>query len=182
MWDFPFGERSNRMRRTERFPIEGSNSLWQLYQIRPFWRVFKNTLVVELTRFTPFFSLKNWLYRKGLGMKVGEQTAVAFKVTMDILYPEKIQIGCNSIIGFNTTVLTHEYLVEEYRLGEVKIGDHVMIGANTTILPGVSIGDHAVIGAGSLVNKDVPSHTFAAGNPIQMIRKRSGNVYDQKEK
>jgi acetyltransferase-like isoleucine patch superfamily enzyme len=88
----------------------------------------------------------------------------------DLLYPEKIKIGKNTIIGYNTTILTHEYLIDEYRIGEVLIGDNVMIGANTTILPGVSIGDGAVVGAGSIVSKDVAAHSFVAGNPMQVIR------------
>jgi acetyltransferase-like isoleucine patch superfamily enzyme len=65
-------------------------------------------------------------------------------------------------------------------LGEVKIGDHVMIGANTTVLPGVTIGDHAVIGAGSVVTKDVPPHAFAAGNPIRVIRVNEERQRDMK--
>lgn len=158
------------MRKTERFPVYGSNSLWQLYRTVSFWKVFKNTLVILIARYTPILPMKNWLYRTFLGMEVGEQTAVAFMVMMDILFPERIRIGKNTIIGYNTTILTHEYLISEYRLGDVHIGDHVMIGANTTILPGVTIGDHAVIGAGSVVTKDVPPYTFAAGNPIRFIR------------
>jgi acetyltransferase-like isoleucine patch superfamily enzyme len=158
------------MRKTERYPVQGANSLWQVYQTVSFWKVLKNTFVIVIARYIPFMGLKNWLYRTFLRMEVGEKTAVAFMVMMDILYPEKIRIGRNSIIGYNSTILTHEYLIDEYRLGEVKIGDHVMIGANTTVLPGVTIGDHAVIGAGSVVTKDVPPHAFAAGNPIRVIR------------
>jgi acetyltransferase-like isoleucine patch superfamily enzyme len=160
------------LRKTERYSIEGANSLWQIYKTISFWRVLKNTLTIEFARFVPFLKLKNWLYRNVLGMKIGDQTAIAYKVVFDLLYPEKIHIGRNTLIGYNTTILTHEYLTEEYRLGEVHIGDHVMIGANTTILPGVTIGDHAVIGAGSVVTKDIPPHTFAAGNPIRIIKER----------
>ncbi|MBA4543011.1 MULTISPECIES: DapH/DapD/GlmU-related protein [Thermoactinomyces] len=158
------------MRKTERYPVKGANSLWQVYRTVSFWKVFKNTLVIVIARYIPFMWLKNWLYRTFLRMEVGEKTAVAFMVMMDILYPEKIRIGRNSIIGYNSTILTHEYLIDEYRLGEVTIGNHVMIGANTTILPGVTIGDHAVIGAGSVVTRDVPPRAFAAGNPIRLIR------------
>jgi acetyltransferase-like isoleucine patch superfamily enzyme len=160
------------MRKTKCYPVQGSNSLWQLYKTISFWKVFKNTLVILITRYIPFFGVKNWFYRTFLRMQIGDQTAIAFMVMMDLLYPEKITIGKNTVIGYNTTILTHEYLVTEYRLGEVKIGDHVMIGANTTILPGVTIGDYAVIGAGSVVTRDVPPHAFVAGNPIRVIRER----------
>src|SRR2546428_3976940 len=109
-----------------------------------------------------------------LGMKVGDHAAFALMVMVDVFFPEKISVGPNTVIGYNTTILTHEYLIREYRLGEVKIGANVMIGANTTILPGVTIGDHATIGAGSVVHKDVAAGSFVAGNPLQVIRSGSG--------
>jgi len=102
-------------------------------------------------------------------MKVGDQTAFALMVMLDIMFPEKISVGRNTVIGYNTTILAHEYLIEEYRLGEVIIGDEVMIGANCTILPGVVIGDRAVVSAGTLVNKDVPEGSFVGGNPMRII-------------
>ncbi|WP_044641261.1 acyltransferase [Risungbinella massiliensis] len=160
------------MRRTERYQVNGSNSLWQLYQTVSFWKVLRNVLVAWIARYVPVFSWKNALYRQFLGMEIGEKTAFAFYVMVDLLFPEKIRVGKNSIIGYNTTILTHEYLIDEYRVGEVVIGDEVMIGANTTILPGIRIGDRAVIGAGSVVTKDVPAGAFVAGNPIQVIQQR----------
>lgn len=113
--------------------------------------------------------MKNWLYRTFLRMKVGKQTSFALMVMPDIMFPEKISVGTNTIIGYNTTILAHEYLIQEYRIGKVLIGDEVMIGANTTILPGVEIGDGAVVSAGTLVHKDVPAGAFVGGNPMRII-------------
>ncbi len=160
------------MRRTERYPVEGSNSLWQVYKTVSFWKVLKNTIVIIIARYTPFMRLKNWLYRTFLKMKIGEETAFGFMVMVDIMFPERITVGKNSIIGYNTTILAHEYLIKEYRLGDVKIGDNVMIGANTTILPGVEIGDGATVSAGTLVNRDVPPGSFVGGNPMRIIREK----------
>ncbi|PLT32555.1 DapH/DapD/GlmU-related protein [Bacillus sp. V5-8f] len=157
------------MRRTERHFVEGENSLWHVYKTVPFWKVVKNFIVIQLARYTPFLSVKNWMYRTFLGMKVGEQTSFALMVMLDIMFPEKISVGKNTVIGYNTTILAHEYLIKEYRLGEVHIGNEVMIGANSTILPGVIIGNGAIVSAGTLVNKDVPEGAFVGGNPMQVI-------------
>lgn len=157
------------MRRTERFPVKGGNSLWHVYKTVPFLKVVKNFVVIQLARYTPFLGMKNWLYRTFLRMKVGEQTSFALMVMLDIMFPEKISVGRNTVIGYNTTILAHEYLIKEYRLGNVEIGSEVMIGANTTILPGVSIGDGAIVSAGTLVHKDVPPGCFVGGNPMRMI-------------
>lgn len=157
------------MRKTTRFPVEGANSLWHVYKTVPFWKVVKNFIVIELARYTPFLGVKNWLYRTFLRMKVGDQTSFALMVMLDVMFPEKISVGRNTVIGYNTTILAHEYLIQEYRLGEIIIGDEVMIGANSTILPGVTIGDGAIVSAGTLVHKDVPPGAFVGGNPMKVI-------------
>ncbi|WIG46415.1 heptaprenylglyceryl phosphate O-acetyltransferase [Bacillus halotolerans] len=160
------------MRKTDRHPVSGANSLWHVYQTVPFLKVVKNFIVIQIARYTPFIGMKNWLYRTFLRMKVGKQTSFALMVMPDIMFPEKISVGTNSIIGYNTTILAHEYLIQEYRIGKVLIGDEVMIGANTTILPGVEIGDGAVVSAGTLVHKDVPAGAFVGGNPMKIIYTR----------
>ena len=53
----------------------------------------------------------------------------------------------------------------------IHVGNDVWIGAGVSVLPGVTIGDGAVIGAGSVVNKDIPPHTLAVGNPCRVIRR-----------
>ncbi|WP_312468785.1 acyltransferase [Neobacillus sp.] len=157
------------MRDTTRYPVEGANSLWHVYKTVPFWKVVKNFIVIQLGRYTPFLGMKNWLYRVFLGLKIGEQTSFALMVMLDVMFPEKISVGRNTVIGYNTTILAHEYLIKEYRLGPVSIGSEVMIGANSTILPGVTIGDGAIVSAGTLVHKDVPAGAFVGGNPMRVI-------------
>lgn len=158
------------MRRTERYPIEGPNTLWQMYRTISRWKVYKNFVVIQLARYCPSIRLKRWMYRRLLKMDVGEHTAFALMAMVDLFYPENIRVGSNTIIGYNTTILTHEYLIDEYRIGEVEIGSNVMIGANSTVLPGVRIGDGAIVGAGSVVHKDVEAGTFVAGNPLTVIK------------
>ncbi|MFF2287649.1 acyltransferase [Peribacillus butanolivorans] len=157
------------MRRTTRYPVEGANSLWHVYKTVPFWKVVKNFVVIQLARYTPFLGMKNWLYRTFLHMKVGKHTSFALMVMPDVMFPEKISVGKNTVIGYNTTILAHEYLINEYRLGEVVIGDEVLIGANSTILPGLTIGSGSIVSAGTLVHKDVPEGVFVGGNPMKII-------------
>ncbi|KGP91358.1 acetyltransferase [Pontibacillus chungwhensis BH030062] len=162
------------MRNTERHRVKEANSLWHVYKTVPFWKVVKNFVVIQLARYTPFLPVKNWLYRTFLRMDVGDQAAFALMVMLDVMFPERISVGRNTVIGYNTTILAHEYLIKEYRLGDVNIGSNVMIGANSTILPGITIGDDAIISAGTLVHKDVPPGCFVGGNPMRVI-------YDQEE-
>jgi len=102
-------------------------------------------------------------------MKVGRNTCIGLSVTFDIFFPELIEIGENCVIGYNATVLAHEFLIKEYRTGRVKIGNNVMAGANTTILAGVTIGDNATISAMSLVNRDVEKNSFVGGVPSRKL-------------
>lgn len=58
----------------------------------------------------------------------------------------------------------------EYAL-PITVGDNVWIGGMVCVLPGVTIGSGAVIGAGSVVVRDIPENSVAAGNPCKVIRK-----------
>ncbi|MBD8016387.1 acyltransferase [Microbacterium sp. APC 3898] len=157
------------MRNTQRHFVDGPNSLWHIYKTVPFWKVAKNFMVIQTARYTPFLPMKNWMYKTFLKMKIGEHSSFALMVMPDVMFPERITVGKNSVIGYNTTILAHEYLIDEYRLGDVVIGDRVMIGANTTILPGITIGNGAIVSAATLVHKDVPAGAFVGGNPMNII-------------
>lgn len=135
-----------------------------------FWRIVRNFIVIVLARYVPWLGVKNAMYRS-LGMKIGRGVAFGLMAMPDVFFPELITVGDNSLIGYNTTILTHEFLIEEWRTGPVEIGRNVMIGANCTILAGITIGDGAVVGAHSLVNKDVPAGCMVAGVPARLIRK-----------
>jgi acetyltransferase-like isoleucine patch superfamily enzyme len=149
--------------------VEGPNALWQVYRTVSRVKAVRNFIFIQLARYCPILPVKNWIYRRVLGMKVGRHTAFALMVMVDVFFPERISVGDNSIIGYNSTLLTHEYLIKEYRLGDIRIGSNVMIGANVTILPGVTIGDGAVIAAGAVVHKDVAPGARVGGNPLREL-------------
>ncbi|GAB3957805.1 DapH/DapD/GlmU-related protein [Micromonospora vulcania] len=54
--------------------------------------------------------------------------------------------------------------------GRIRVGDDVHLGVRTTILAGVTIGNRCVIGAGSVVTRDIPDDSVAAGVPARVIR------------
>jgi acetyltransferase-like isoleucine patch superfamily enzyme len=152
--------------------VANINPLWTMYRHVSKFKVLKQTIVIEICRYLPSLKLKRWMYRHLLKMTVGEHTAFAYKVVPDIMYPEYIHIGQNSIVGYNTVLLTHEFLVDEFRTGKIYIGDNTMIGANVTVLPGVTIGSNVKVGAGCIVTKDIPNNALAYGNPLQIVNQR----------
>lgn len=159
------------MRRLTSVTFEDNrNSMQHVFETVPLWRIVKNFAIIQFGRFTPFLGLKRALYSKLLGMRLGRDVSLGLMVMPDIVKPELISIGDNSIIGYNTTILTHEYLIEEFRFGPVTVGRNVLVGANCTILAGVSIGDQAVVAAGTVVNQDVPAATMVGGNPMRVLR------------
>lgn len=86
---------------------------------------------------------------------------------------DKIEIGDGCFIGRDVIIRSydaHQILKEGYQVSApIKIGNKVWIGQRAIILKGVTIGDGAIIAAGSVVTKDVPSHSIVAGVPARVI-------------
>ena len=160
----------HRRERLQIFPVLGAeNTLSSWYRRANPIRVIWNFIWIYLAKYTPSLTFKRLLLRL-TGMSLGKGVTPALAAEFDIYYPEKIKIGDNSIIGYNSIVLTHEYIVGEWREGPVRIGNNVTIGANVTILPGVVIGDGATVSAMSLVNKDIPPGEFWGGVPARKLK------------
>jgi len=67
---------------------------------------------------------------------------------------------------------THYYVsggVDNLIKGDVNIGSNTVIGSMSMVLPGVRVGKHCVIGANSVVTKDIPDYSIAAGTPAKII-------------
>jgi hypothetical protein len=160
---------ASRHDRLEHHPTPGDgNSLSGWTRIRSPWRVALNYAVIVVARHSPSLRLKNWLFRR-LGMTVGRGAVWALESTPDVFWPERVSVGEDAIIGYDVTVLCHEFLQDEYRTGDVVIGDRAMIGAGTVVLPGVRIGDDASVGANSVIARDVPEGASVAGVPATPI-------------
>jgi acetyltransferase-like isoleucine patch superfamily enzyme len=167
----PLGSSAARKARLQIAASPGPhNALWYFPRVTGgHWRVARNAVVIQLARYTPSLALKNALYRM-LGMRVAPHAAVGLMVMFDIFFPQDVTLGENCVIGYNSTVLCHEFTRREWRRGRVVIGRDATIGANSTILPGVVVGAGAVVSAMSLVNRDVPPGAFVGGVPIRVLR------------
>jgi acetyltransferase-like isoleucine patch superfamily enzyme len=120
------------------------------------------------------------LFQDGVYMRAGNQGYItihdraALNSFSKLFGHGGIEIGEEAQIGPGTVITTtdHDYydenLTTEFK--KVTIGRRVWIGANVTILPGVTIGEYSVIGAGAVVNKDIPPRSVAVGVPARVIK------------
>lgn len=100
------------------------------------------------------------------GLKVGKNLNMQSSCIIDNSHCWLIEIGDNVTLAPRVHILAHDAstkLALGYtKIGRVKIGNNVFIGANTTILPNVKIGNNVIIGANSLVSKDIPDNKVVA--------------------
>ena len=129
--------------------------------------------------------IRPYLWKK-MGCKVGKNVFIGYGVWLDFNYAHLIEIGDNVHITNMCLLLCHQRDIDQYVVGDdsstlpykkdkIIIEDGVMIGMNTTIMPGVRIGKGSIIGAKSLVVEDIPSWVIAAGNPAKIIKSIEDN-------
>lgn len=119
---------------------------------------------------------------KKKGLKVGKNCDFVSPGPNFGSEPYLIEIGDNTTVSFDVAFLTHDGGTRVLRnlatnnkekqtviYGKIKIGNNCFIGCRSTILPGVTIGDNTIIGAGSVVNRDIPENSVAAGVPCRVI-------------
>jgi acetyltransferase-like isoleucine patch superfamily enzyme len=119
-------------------------------------------------------------YLRSKGIKIGNGCYMFDPKTVQIDYsrPTLLEIGNNVRLNYGLTILTHDYasyvFINHYNEfipshKRIKIGNNIWFGRNCTILKGVTIGDNCIIGYGSVVMKDIPANSVAAGSPAKVI-------------
>jgi hypothetical protein len=92
--------------------------------------------------------------------------------TVNLLDPHFVEAGRGVELGFNCTIIAHHFDNRGLYIRRVVIGDHAVIGGESTVMAGVEIGHHAVIGNRSVVrpNTKIGPHEFWAGTPAVKVR------------
>ncbi|WP_088892278.1 acyltransferase [Leptolyngbya ohadii] len=114
-------------------------------------------------------------------IQIGENTYINRNTFIDASL--SIVIGKECAIGPGCYITDHDHgidpglspLAQPLVSKQTQIGDRSWIGANVTVLKGVTIGADAVIGAGSVVTKDIPERAIAVGSPAKVIRYRQAD-------
>lgn len=144
-------------------------------------RILKNVIDSIYRRIVVYLGINNYvayLRRKGIIIGDNFQAFNLDTINIDMSRPSLISIGDNVSVNRNFTILTHDFVsgifIKCYSnvlpsTGHVHIGNNVGTGQNVTILKGVTIGDNVFIGANSLVTKDIPSNSIAAGSPCKVV-------------
>lgn len=83
----------------------------------------------------------------------------------------KVMIGNHCVLTHGCVILSHDHAsarLGKQSEGQTTIGNHVFIGVNAVVLPGITIGDHAIVGAGAVITKNIPPNAIAVGNPAKI--------------
>ncbi len=122
----------------------------------------------------------NFACEFGKNIYIGNDVYINFGAVL--LDCSRITIGNNVLIGPNVGMYSANHSIDpEERAqgaligGRITIEDKVWIAGDVKIMPGVTIGEGAVIGCGSIVTRDIPPRTVAAGNPCRVIRQITDN-------
>ncbi len=130
---------------------EGVHSLGSLEMLK--WMMASALYIAVRFIFLDFMLLTPFcaLYYKLMGAKLGKNVQINSRGVGDI---SLLEIGDNSVIGGNATVICHSFEKKGLHIEKVRIGKNVIVGLNSIILPGVEIGDNAVIAAAAVVPKN----------------------------
>jgi acetyltransferase-like isoleucine patch superfamily enzyme len=121
-----------------------------------------NVLIREGTRIGNNVSIGSYSIVEG-DSTIGDDVNIQSLVYL----PLRVTIGDGVFIGPNA-VFTNDKYPPSKNLCSLIIKDHAAIGANSTLLPGITIGEGSLVAAGAVVTKDVPDYKMAIGCPAKI--------------
>lgn len=119
---------------------------------------------------TPYLALYRFFFEWALGIKIPYQVKAGSGLR--VYHGYALVINKDTVFGENCT-LRHSTTIGnkgEFDRPCPVIGDNVNIGAHVCILGEIEIGDNVIIGAGSMVTKSIPSNCVVVGNPARIIK------------
>ena len=134
---------------------------------------FKNILkrFVPPSRTSPERETMKYCYDHGFTSGKNFQYNSGYPI--DANWPWLISVGDDVTLASNVRILAHDASTAKTgvrtKVGIVRIGNNVFIGADSIVLCNTRIGDNVIIGAGSVVTHDIPSNSVYAGNPAKFI-------------
>jgi len=146
------------------------NAAMKWFKLRNPIKILFNSFWISILKCFPPSEIKNSLYRSLLGVKIGKDVAISPDVILDPFFPELIEIGDGTLIGWGTRIFTHEFHLDNVLIDEIKIGKKVLIGGFSVIRPGIKIGDKSIVQSNSYVNKSVKKYDVVGGIPIKSIK------------
>lgn len=110
------------------------------------------------------------------GLRLGRNVTIEYTASIDDDFAHLIEIGDNCSISNQVRILAHDATTFKFtgghtRLGKVVLKENCFIGEKTIILPGVTLGPNVLVAAGSVVNRDIPPNSCAAGVPARVYAK-----------
>ena len=118
------------------------------------------------------------LYRRGLpGLSVGRECFLGDECLLDlaeaIVLEDQVTLAERVLILTHTNVGYADHPLQAHfpaQAAPVTLRRGCFLGANVTVLPGVTVGERAFVAAGSVVTADVPASTLVAGVPARVVR------------
>lgn len=124
--------------------------------------------------------LRPWLLRR-IGCHIGKDVFIGDYVRVDCGHADMITIEDHVSVASGSRLLCHQRDFSNYCIGDdyldlgyiikpIVLKRGCLIGMESFVMPGVTVGEGAIVGAGSLVTKDIPAWTVAAGRPAKVIK------------
>jgi len=106
------------------------------------------------------------------GAKIGKECNICAHTLIegDVTIGDRVTIKSGVYIWDGITIEDDVFIGHPAEFPKMRIKYGASLGANATLLPGITIGKYAMVGAGAVVTKDVPDYAVVAGNPAKIIR------------